>query len=240
MEPMTAITDFIVTIVCVIAFLRLRKISEENHGYMKYYPYFFLTMGLGCFFAAIMTHAIPYTMVEQMLMKEQINAMEWQDKFLYHLHDLPNWLLNILSVTLFEISMVERISKNISTYNRARYMKIAMAETAIVTILLLWKLNYAVAAAHIGFALYAIELPMMLKIYRETQSPEAKPLITGSWIMLIAIAAMAMQKILVEYSPWFNHNDISHCVIAITMYLFYQSAKIGMKDSTHVEMHGRA
>lgn len=236
---MTALTDFIVTIVCMIAFVKLRRISIEQHGYMKYYPYFFLTMGLGCFFAALMTHAFPYTMVEQLLDKNEIKNLDWLDKLLYHLHDLPNWILNIISVTLFEIGMVERISKNRPEYNRNLFTRIVIIESAVVAILLLWQLNYAVAAAHIGFALYVIELPQMLKIKREGNIAESKPLIMGSWLMIIAIAAMAFQKILVEYSPWFNHNDISHCVIAITMYLFYKSAEVGMCLEKREESLGR-
>ncbi len=232
MEPMTAFTDFIVTAVCVLAFVRLRRISIANGGYMCYYPYFFLIMGLGCFFAGLMTHAFSYTMVD-ILPKEQIKALCWADKLAYHLHDLPNWILNIASVTLFEVSMVNRISSLNPEYKRGLYMKIVMIESAIVTLLLLWLLNYAVAAAHIGFALYIIELPQMTAIYRRNQNPEARPLIIGSYVMIIAIAAMALQKILVEYSPWFNHNDISHCVIAITMYLFYKSAEIGLRDGIH-------
>lgn len=225
---MTALTDFLVTAVCLVAFVRLRKLSIQNNGYMSYYPYFFLTMGLGCFFAALMTHAFSYTMVDQILGKDELKALCWTDKLTYHLHDLPNWLLNIVSVTLFEIAMVERISKNLPEYNKKLYLRIVIIESVTVTALLLWLLNYAVAAGHIGFALYVIELPQMLKINRNSPNKEAKPLITGSYLMIIAIAAMAFQKQLVEYSPWFNHNDISHCVIAATMYLFYKSAEKGL------------
>lgn len=232
LEPMTAVTDFIVTAVCLLAFVRLRRLSKANGGYMSYYPYFFLTMGLGCFFAALMTHAFAYTMVD-ILPKDHIRQLDWAGQLAYHLHDLPNWIFNIVSVTLFEFAMLERISQLKPNYNRNLYTGIVIAESAVVLMLLLWKLNYAFAAMHIGFALYIIELPHIWPLYRSTGNPEARYLVIASLVMLPSGVAMAMQQWLVENSPWFNHNDISHCLIAITMYLCYKSAEIGIRNGIH-------
>lgn len=225
LEPMTAITDFIVTIVCVIAFLRLRRISRDNGNYLPVYPYFFLTMGLGCFLAGLMTHAFAYAFVPELLDKPQMNALPWADKMAYHLHDLPNWLFNILSVTLFMYSMVGRACDQIPSISRRNYNIVVAVESVLVTVAMLWLLTYDIATAHIGFALYVIELPLMIMVYRRFRSREAMYLISGTLLMIISVPVMAAKF---QFSPWFNHNDISHCLIAITMFLFYKSAEIGL------------
>jgi len=224
LEPMTAITDFIVTIVCVIAFVKLRRISIDNGNYLGIYPYFFLTMGLGCLMAGIMTHAFAYTFVPELLDKAQMQALPWSEKMAYHLHDLPNWLFNIISVTLFMFSVIARAADTI-TINRKRYNIIAAGESIAVFAALMWLLSYDIATAHIGFALYAIELPLMIWIYRYNRGMEALYLIIGTLFMIITVPVMATKF---QFSPWFNHNDISHCCIAITMFLFYKSAKLGL------------
>ncbi len=233
LEPMTAITDFLVTAVCVIAFVKLRRISRQNGNYLSIYPYFFLTMGLGCLMAGIMTHALAYTFVPELLSKAQMQALPWADKMAYHLHDLPNWLLNITSVTLFMLSMAQRANDVLTIRYRANLMVIWGESLAVLTLLITY-LTYDIATAHIGFSLYAIELPLMLRLFRSYNIREARQeamyLISGTLLMIISVPVMAGKM---QISPWFNHNDISHCLIAITMYLFYKSAEICLANRNY-------
>jgi len=234
LEPITAITDLIITVVCIIAFVKLKHISKANNNYLAQYPYFFLTMGLCTFFAALMTHAFPYTMVT-MLSKQQLASLPWNSLFAYHLHDLPNWVLNVVSASLFEWSLVERASNINPNISRKKWISIIAIESIIVATLLLIVLSYNVAAIHIVFTLYAILTPLQIGIikhlknigYQLYQLKEQKLLLIGAAIMLISGPVMATKF---QFSPWFNHNDISHIIIAISMYIFYKSAVISTQN----------
>ncbi len=220
LEPMTAITDLIVTAVCIVSFVKLKQSSDAEGGHIPQYPYFFLTMGLCTFFAALMTHAFPYTMVN-LLDKSQVALLPWEEKFTYHLHDLPNWLLNISSASLFEWSLVDRASELVLDFPRRRWLALISAESIIVLVLLLWHLSYNVAAIHIVFTLYAVLVPLQIITMRHHSTIEQKLHLLGAGVMLFSGLVMATKF---QFSPWFNHNDISHIIIAISMFLFYKSA----------------
>ena len=90
-------------------------------------------------------------------------------------------------------------------------------------------MKYDIAAAHIGFALYLIELPLQIIIIKKYNAKEAKFLIIGTLLMLITAPVMALK---LQITKWFNFNDISHVVIAITMYLFFLAGKEFYKEKT--------
>lgn len=234
LEPTTAITDLIITVVCIIAFVKLKRISKANYNYLAKYPYFFLTMGLCTFFAALMTHAFPYTMVT-LLNKQQLTALPWNSLFVYHLHDLPNWVLNVVSASLFEWSLVERATDIVPSISRIKWISVITIESVIVVILLLTILSYNVAAIHIVFTLYAILTPLQFATIKHLKNTgyqtdgfrEQKLLLIGAAIMLISGPVMATKF---QLSPWFNHNDISHIIIAISMFIFYKSAVISTQN----------
>jgi len=48
-------------------------------------------------------------------------------------------------------------------------------------------------------------------------------LLIGAGVMLFSGPVMATKF---QLSPWFNHNDISHILIATSMFIFYKSATI--------------
>ena len=223
MEPTTALTDFIITAVCIAAYVKLRRTSKLHGGYMPHYPYFFLTMGLCTFFAALMSHAFAYYFVEPLLVKSQIALLPWADKFAYHIHDMPNWLFNITSASLFELALVDRAADLAPDISRRRWLVVITAESILVLALLIFYIDYNVAAAHIALTLYAVLVPLQLLVRKHQFIDEQKLLLIGAGVMLFSGPVMATKF---QFSPWFNHNDISHVLIAASMFIFYKSAKI--------------
>ncbi|MBR4267544.1 MAG: hypothetical protein IKQ46_16010 [Bacteroidales bacterium] len=217
-EPMTALTDLIITTVCLIGFYKLYNLSRQNDGYMKNFAYFVLFMGLGTLFAAILTHAFDYVFNPEQLTKAEIKELNWKNKFQINLHNLPNWVFNVISTTLFEISVIQRAKYYLKNYNFSIIKWFVVIESTIISILLMYNLSYDIASIHIGIALFVVSMPLQVKIYKKYKAPDAKLLIIGSLIMLIVVPVMITKF---EITKWFNFNDISHVVIATTMYLFY-------------------
>ena len=77
MEPMVTFTDLWITIVCLFAFLSLRKKAFPGviHRYMRYY---FLIMALATFLGGVLGHAFQYAV-----------GIEWK---------LPGWLISMIAV----------------------------------------------------------------------------------------------------------------------------------------------
>ena len=223
LEPMTALTDFIITAVCLVAYVKLRRASKANGGYMPHYPHFFLTMGLCTLFAGLMSHAFAYFFVEPLLTKPQIALLDWSDKFAYHIHNMPNWLFNITSASLFELSLVDRAADLAPDISRKRWLATITAESILVLALMIFYVDYNVAAAHIAFTLYAVLVPLQLMVKKHQFGSEQKLLLIGAGVMLFSGPVMATKF---QLSPWFNHNDISHILIATSMFIFYKSATI--------------
>lgn len=230
LEPMTALTDFIVTAVCLVAYVRLRRLVKTNDGYMPHYPYFFLTMGLCTFFAALMSHAFPYAFVEPLLSKSEISFLPWADQFAYRIHDMPNWLFNAVSASLFEVALVDRAADLAPSISRRRWISVVVAESAVALVLLFYFLDYNVAAAHIAFTLYAVLVPLQVLVRKYHFGKEQKLLLVGAGVMLFTGPVMAAKF---QFSPWFNHNDISHVLIATSMFIFYKSAKITLQNGIY-------
>lgn len=228
LEPMTALTDFIVTAVCIFGFFKLKALAKKN-GNNKSFVYFFLFMGLGTFFAALMTHAFSYAFTPEQLSKSEIALLEWSDKLKVNLHNMPNWIFNVISVTLFEIGIIKQSKKHLEYLNTKFYFSIIIIESVLIFAATLYILKYDIAAAHIGFALYLIELPLQIIIIKKNNAKEAKFLIIGTLLMLITAPVMALK---LQITKWFNFNDISHVVIAITMYLFFLAGKEFYKEKT--------
>ena len=60
LEPVTTITDLLVTVVCFYAFFHLRTHSHKQTKHVKFYRYFFLFMGLATLLGGIIGHAFLY------------------------------------------------------------------------------------------------------------------------------------------------------------------------------------
>lgn len=217
LEPMTALTDFIVTAVCILGLVKFSRHKETEKRQLRVFAWFFLFMGLGTLFAGLFTHAFSYFFYPERLSKEALSVLCYDEKLSYNLHNLPNWVFNVVSVTLFEVSNIIMTKKYLPKLNTGLYYSVIAVESLAVYVLLLTVLKYDIAIAHIGFALYLIALPLQIAVYKKHRSQYSKYMISGILIMLITPPVMALKF---EFCKWFNFNDISHVVIAATMYCF--------------------
>jgi hypothetical protein len=210
LEPVTALTDFLVTAVCIAGFVKFMRIEKPLGNAVTVFAWFFLFMGLGTLFAGLMTHAFSY-------------AFDAETK----IHNLPNWLFNVISVTLFEISNIIMAKKYLPNLNTKIYYAVILVESCTVLSMLLYFMSYNVAIGHISFALYIISLPLQIIIYKKHRSNYSKYMIYGILLMLITGPVMAVKF---QFSPWFNHNDISHVTIAATMSLFLAAGMCHVRE----------
>ncbi|MCF0207049.1 MAG: hypothetical protein HUK15_06430 [Bacteroidales bacterium] len=210
LEPVTVLTDFIITAVCIYAYFRLRKQAKQN-SYMRLYPWFFMFMAISCFCGGLLTHAIPYIFPE--------NIGVW--------NKMPCWLFNILSTSTFMLCMVERYKALFSDSGRKKLLTAIWCEIAIILCLLFVVKSFLIVEIQIAIAVLLTCVPMQIAILRKVKYKECTYNMIASMVLVITIAVMACKF---SISKWFNYNDISHVIITITMFYYYLGAMEMQKE----------
>ncbi len=200
LEPMTTLTDLIVSAVCFYAFFRLMKINRPDLHF-KFMKWFFLTMGIATTLGGLIGHGFLY-----------LFTFAWK---------LPGWLTSMLSISLLERASIEYAKPLL----RPRFRKIMdwanIIELITFMVLTFSTLNFRFVEIHSAFGLLVINTPLHLYVYWKTRSK-------GSGIMLIAIGFAMISALIfmneVTLHKWFNYLDFSHILMAFGAYFFYRAA----------------
>lgn len=218
LEPITALTDMLVTLVSFYAFIKLKQRSESS-GYMHLFPYFFLAMGISTLTGAVMTHAFSYIFQSEAdLVPDAIENLAWFDLFEHNYQKLPSWIFNIISVTIFTFAMIYRSTTFFNKKTTAILYAFSIIETLAMLSLMIYKMSFIFAELHIGISLWIISMPVQIKIWKQHHKREAMFIILATITTTLTGAVLGPKFSL---SKWFNHFDISHIIIAIAMYFFY-------------------
>lgn len=200
-EPMTALTDLVVTAVCFYAFFRLRRKWETPLQHERLYLLFFLLMGLCTLFGAFLSHAFAYA-------------------FEGGLRKFPNWVSNILSVTCYPLALVGRADQVRHLPARKVLYRIILVETALFLFVTIWCSRYLFAEIHIAFCLYLFALPMLFRIRKDGHRQEVRPALVAA-VLMSTLPFILIAKL--GFGEGMNHNDISHLIIAASMCLYYRA-----------------
>lgn len=199
-EPVTVITDLLVTAVCWYAFWKLKG---HNPGKLNnLFRAYFFTMGLATAYGGIIGHGF----IVQL-------GFVWK---------VPGWVISMFSVALLERAAIFHAQPLLQPSIGRFFAALNLVELfSLITIALL-SLNFFFVEAHAAYGLLVVVASFEYYIYRKTKAE-------GSKLMLIAvgIAALAALVHLTELAPhrWFNHLDLSHIIMAISSWYFYLAAQ---------------
>ena len=205
-EPVTTLTDLIVSAVCFYAFFKLRKIArkEKLHQYLKYY---FLTMGMATAVGGIIGHGFFY-----------LFSFYWK---------LPGWWLSMVAINLIERSVIYYARRFISEKAGRFFAWLNIIELLIFMTLTFSTLNFLFVEIHTTYGFLLFVASFSGYIYKKTKSK-------GSKFFLIAVlfAAISALFFMNEWSfhTWFNYLDISHCIMSISAFFFYKGARAIIED----------
>lgn len=206
-EPVTMLTDLVITLVCFYAFVQLGKktiLSKPQH-YLRYY---FLMMGFATMIGGIFGHGFLYYF-----------GLNWK---------LPGWLTSMFAVTLIERASIEQ-TKDIVRPSILKTMRVAnlielVTFVSLTFVTLFFRLldprdSFRFVELHTAYGLLLIVLPLQAFVYWKTGN-------AGSRLFLIGIGCVILTAFVYyfefAFSKWFNQHDISHLVIAFSSWLFYQ------------------
>lgn len=198
MEPMVTFTDFWITAVCLYAFfsLRAKGLSGRIHRYMRYY---FLILAIATFLGGILGHAFQYAV-----------GIEWK---------LPGWLISMIAVMAIERASIFQAQPYFSNrFGRLLewFNVIELITFAVVTFI---TLNFFFIKVHSAYGLGLVVLPLHLIMFQKTAHPMHLVFIRT---VLFAGLSAVFYTLEIGIHLWFNHLDVAHTIMAISMYFFYR------------------
>jgi len=200
-EPVSAFTDIIICLVCFYAFYKTKAL--EVYKAISLYRWFFLFTGLSTLVAAIIGHAFLYYF--------GANAKMY------------GWLFGIAGTSFAQFAAMYNTRGLIGQPVFKRLILINSIEViaAFVAVFMSW--NFAVVEVHTAYGLLLNVVALEFINYKKTESALSIKVIYGIGIAVLAVLCHIFQF---ACSVWFNHIDLSHVFMALSMYVIYKGISL--------------
>lgn len=200
LEPVTVVTDLLVSVVCLYAYFKLRKLKTQSAA-VKLFAYYFLTLSLATASGGIVGHGLQNTL-----------GFGWK---------VPTWIISMISITFIERTAIIHARPLLSKRTTRFFLTFNIVELITMVVAAISTLNFLLVEAQAAFGLLAIVFSFELYIFIKKRNEESR-------ILLIAVGVSALPAIvhLSKFSidRWFNYNDIAHVLMAVAAYVFYLGA----------------
>lgn len=213
-EPVTVITDLLVSCICFYAFIKIHR-HQKDLKLTRYLKFYFLTMGLATFLGGIVGHGFLYALPYQ----GDLPVSPWK---------LPGWLVSMFSIALIERASIEYSRPLIKDHRIFKFFAgLNLLELITFISITFSTLNFFFVEVHSAYGLLIVTCGFNGFIYFKTRS-------RGSKLALIAVAISSISALVYMnqwgFHRWFNHFDVSHLFMALSAWYFYQAA-IHMKPN---------
>lgn len=200
-EPIVTLTDLMITAVCFYAFIQLKKLNRKGKVH-KYIRWYFGIMAIATLLGGLLGHAF----------QEQID-LAWK---------LPGWLISMLAVMAVERASIIH-AKPILNEKLGKFLELAnVVELLTFAVLAFSTLNFFFIQIHSAYGLGLVVLPIHFYVYWKTRNE-------GSRIFFLTVIFATLAAFFytskIGLNKWFNHLDLAHTVMAISMYLLYRGAR---------------
>lgn len=199
MEPVTALTDLIVSAVCFIAFYKLKQSVMRSHIVLKLYRYFFLSMGLATLLGGLIGHAFLHYL-----------SFEWK---------LPGWVISMLSVALAERAAIMHARPLMQKQLGVFFAWTNVIELITFILLAMFTLHFIYVEIHAVYGLLIVMASFELFVYWKKKDTGSRLVL---WSVLFAFAAAVVHLLKFSLHTWFNYLDLSHVFMAISSYVLYR------------------
>ena len=199
-EPVTVLTDLLVSVVCIYAFWGLKQKSGRDISLFKNY---FLSMAVATFLGGIIGHGFMY-------------ALPFEFK-------LPGWVVSMFSIAFLERAVIVRSAKVFNQKWSVRLLWFNGIELCVFMFLTFYFLDFKFVEIHSGYGIVGVTLSLSLWNYIKLKSAWTKQFFIA--IAFSGLAALVF-SFKISLGEWFNHLDISHVFMAASAYFFYRGAKL--------------
>jgi hypothetical protein len=196
-EPITTVTDFLFIGVCFYAFAKTKHLS--SHKGVNLYRWFFLLTGLSSLVAALIGHAF-------------LDYFGFEAK-------IYGWVTGIISISFAQFAALHHTRSSISQTAFKTLQAINYLEIIAASILLFVIYSFTVVEIHTAYSLVINVTILECIHYKKTKSLLSKNMIIGVGIAVLAVMCHIFK---IAFSVWFNHLDLSHIFMALSMYMMYR------------------
>ena len=200
LEPVTVVTNLIITAVCIFAFLRIRKLPRSSN-IQTLFLYFFLLMGTATATGGILGHGFLY-----------ITGIYGK---------LPGWYISMFAIAFIERAAIVHSRPLMPGYWGKFFSVLNYAEVITFMILVFRTLNFHFVELHATYGLFIVVFSFELYTFIKTKDPGSR-YIFGATILAATAAITNLLRLSVD--RWFNYNDVSHVLMAFAIYLYYLGA----------------
>ena len=191
-EPVTVATDLLVVLAGLYVFFTTKSLKKNR--YITLYRYFFLVTALSTLVSAVIGHAFLY-------------------QFGFY-SKIYGWLLGAASIALAQFASLYHAQQKIKQHHFNLLFWINTIETIITCVLLFAVFKFIVVEIYSAVGLLLIVVPLEWLVYKKTKSPLSKHMLIG---IGIAVLSIVCHVLVVAYSEWFNHLDLAHVIMAISV-----------------------
>lgn len=199
-EPVTTLTDVLFCAVCFFAFFKTKCLI--NHKAVRLYRLFFLLTGISTLVAAVIGHAFLYYF--------------GKDAKIY------GWVLGIFGVSFAQFAALYHTRQSLHKPIFNTLMLLCGFEILLTCILIFMVWSFVVIELHTAFSLVMIVTVLEYIHYKKTNSQLSLYMMYGVGVAIIAVLCHILK---IAFSIWFNHIDLSHLFMALSMYLMYIAIK---------------
>ncbi|MDR9397894.1 DUF6962 family protein [Salibacter sp.] len=210
-EPVTVLTDILVAAVAMWAFLNLGK-TVKYHQLKKYLRAHFLFLSIGTLLGGLLGHGFLH--------------------YLSFAYKLPGWLLSLLSVSFLSIAVLKYSCNALSSSVYKLLFRFIVIESILATLLTTLNLSFFWVSMHSVVLLIGFSLPLLIRSHFSFTPTRALRFLSIG-LALNAVSAVVFATEL-SFDIWFNHIDISHVIMAVSIPYFLLAGKFMMKSSPSI------
>jgi len=203
-EPITVLTDMMVATVGFIAYFNTN--SSSNSRAVQLYRYFFLFTALSTLVAGFIGHAFAYKV-----------GFEWR---------MIGWSFGVAGVAFAQFAVLHHTTDSIGkkAYSALRIFNII--ELVIIVFVLAFYRTFVIVEIQAAIGLVLMVLILEIIHYNKTKSGFSMGLIIGIGITVLAVVSHVAK---LAISNWFNHMDLGHVLMAISLYVMYRGLQSEQK-----------
>jgi hypothetical protein len=205
-EPVTAGTDLIVALIGIWGYFKIAK--QKNLKHVSIYALFFLGTGVSTMIAGIIGHAFLY-------------------RFGYEAK-MIGWVLGIIGTCFAQFAAVHHVKNSIGEKAFRLLLKICYLEVIVSMAILILKPSFLVVICHTAFGLLLMVTVLESVNYSKTRSKLSLMMIYG---VGLAVAAIIVHTCKIAVSKWFNHLDISHVFLGLSLYVMIKGVLYEQKNN---------
>lgn len=200
-EPITAGTDVLVALVSWYAWYGLRKLPRDKISY--FIRWFFFLMGTATFLGGILGHAFVY--------------------FFGFWGKVPGWLISMFGIMLLERAFIFYTEPLMKPGWVRFFYYFNIGELLIFMSLAVLTQNFHFVEYHTAYGLLVVVFGFTIFNWRKGRHNRFLQYAFAG--VGLAIGAAVVFTFRLSFSPWFNHSDISHVLMALTAWIFYRGTQ---------------